>query len=372
MSVIDPKTPPSTQPAFARRIINARSGPLADPLAARAKAEREQQEKEALESLELAGNLEVNPDPIVLETHHFPPSSEAPPLPADDPRLASGADEPAPSATAKKRRAPRAKKAPGAVGGLSAGGALAQSAVGALAQPARPPAPAAAPRASSAAAARAQPPKAPIAVARAAPKLPALLSPDPAPVLAPAEAPRSTLAAPAPSALPPSPIEPGPPAFSDPASRAALFEPQSESETETEPKAAAPAARTARPAAPARLATAARNSIIGMALAYVERLESLFSPVFFLGRNIASVIMALLHLTVPLAAAWLISHWSPPVQAQFWSGGVFEQAINFVGLWVLCFFGWTLACLLGSAIAQGLGSSIRQFQREGEKFFGPK
>lgn len=390
MSLVEKNSPPIPQAGFARRIVNARSGPLSDPIAAQAEARRAQDGLLPAKSPELEGNMEVNPDPIVLETDKFGAASELEPALRPEPEaLDRVRAEEAEPAVKKRRSGSRsgAKKslqdASGAVGPLSAGGPVAKAVLAPVAKAAA----IAAPASVSIKKAKAQAPTpAPVAVRRAPPKLPALLTADPAPtppfadfIPTPAsqeepaapELMKTTLLAPsidqALAQAEPAEIEPS-------AVSATPAEAPSASLASESPQASGQAApaRGAQPPAPIRAARAARNSVIGMALAYIQRIEALFSPVLFLGRNIASVALALLHLAVPLGAAWILSRWTPAVQAQFWSGGAFEQALNFVGLWILCFFGWSLVCLLGSAIGRAAGRSLSHFQSEGEKFFHPK
>lgn len=352
MSLIEKNPSAPKRPACTRRIINPRSGPLSDPQAARDRARQDEERRQASETLEMRDDLELNPDPIVFDsrlTNASDPSWEA--------------EETAHFPQELSKRGQNRKEALNS--DFDENGStetlFAHSEQDAATNPARSDKPLARALAEAESQKKAQaqglfaphsasvafrfglsyPPPGSQSVASGSVIPPASIAPDPAPAhpISP-------------------PVEP-------------LANPVMAAETSAAPLPAQ-TLQGRRLARPARVAVAARNSVIGMALAYLERLESLFSPVFFLGRNFASVAMALLHLAVPFAAAWFLSRWNPAVESRFWSGGVFEQAANFVGLWVLCLFGWTLICLVGSSVARGMGSSLRQFQSEGEKFFGPK
>lgn len=114
---------------------------------------------------------------------------------------------------------------------------------------------------------------------------------------------------------------------------------------------------------------AARNSLIGMALVYAERIEVLFSPVIFLGKNLGSVLAALLHMFLPLIVAFGISHWNETISASFWSGNLVAQAINFIGTWVLCLLAWSFIWVCLTGVFHIAGQSLQHYEDEGRKHF---
>lgn len=412
MSVLDITNNPSNPKPYARRILNARSGPLTDPLSASDPLQDALNEQTLPQTPEIEAIFDVNPDPIVLEKPQKPPKSRRASVAIS---AEAGVSEPlSPVETPKKKRASGSRPsksvkaaaqtpAPASQPALSAERSLPRTAQPAPALAA--PSPLSAPKAS-------RPPtpvrRAPIksfqkpspaaSFAQPSSLLPSSVSftplaahSDPQPsrpsvepareaflsALAPQTGPR--LDPPASAIGPQSRLESSPPeapvetAGATQSVSIASHAAQEELESSPPRPAIARASVKASPRSPvARAAHTARNSAIGMALAYAERLESLFNPVVFLGRNWTRIFLAVLHLAAPLGAAWLISHWSAAQQQNFWSGSAFEQAINFAGLLILCVFGWSVAWLVLSSIGLACARALGKFQEEGAKFLEPK
>lgn len=126
------------------------------------------------------------------------------------------------------------------------------------------------------------------------------------------------------------------------------------------------------PALPApRVGPAAylRNTAVGVALAYVRRLDSLFHPVAFCAAHAGILGAAVLHLVAPLAIAWFASHWSDRMEATVWTGSPAAQLATFVLLWMVSLLGWSLAWLAARAVAGRVRKELRAFAETGENYY---
>jgi hypothetical protein len=116
----------------------------------------------------------------------------------------------------------------------------------------------------------------------------------------------------------------------------------------------------------------ARNTLLGVALAYVDDFQlHIAGPVASLWRHRSSVGAALIHVFIPLLLTYIFSHWTPSMQAIFLEGGMLSNLGKLCWLFVVSAFGWTLAYILGARVIQSLKFDWGRFERIGRGFMSP-
>ena len=105
------------------------------------------------------------------------------------------------------------------------------------------------------------------------------------------------------------------------------------------------------------IAAYALHAGVGMALSYSERVEAIFGPIGFFLRHLGTLLAALMHILVPLGAAWFASHWNETMEVAVWNGNLPSQLIAFFSLWFMALVGWS-ALWLGarSLLSKALGA----------------
>ena len=102
-----------------------------------------------------------------------------------------------------------------------------------------------------------------------------------------------------------------------------------------------------------------RNTAIGMALTYLDHVDQVLNPVYFLFQNLLTIFISLLHLFVPLTATWFLSHWNAPIENAFWGGPVWDKILGFISAWVVLMFFWSLIWILFKMIITTIMKAIQ-------------
>lgn len=114
---------------------------------------------------------------------------------------------------------------------------------------------------------------------------------------------------------------------------------------------------------------AARDTLVGVALAYVDDFQlHIGGPVASLWRHKASIAAAMVHVFIPLLMAYGFSHWNPSMQAIFLEGGLLANLGKLCWLFIISAFGWTLTYIIGARMLQSLKFDWGRFERIGRGF----
>jgi len=117
---------------------------------------------------------------------------------------------------------------------------------------------------------------------------------------------------------------------------------------------------------------AARNVMLGFALAYVEQFERhIGGPLMTLWTHKGSFISGFFHVMMPLLLAYLCSHWTPETQAFFLEGGYMSNLGKLSWLYVVSGFLWTLLFMLASRLFISFKHDSARFERIGRGFLSP-
>lgn len=117
---------------------------------------------------------------------------------------------------------------------------------------------------------------------------------------------------------------------------------------------------------------AARNVMLGFALAYVEQFERhIGGPLMTLWTHKGSFISGFFHVMMPLLMAYLCSHWTPETQAFFLEGGYMSNLGKLSWLYVVSGFLWTLLFMLASRLFFSFKQDGARFERIGRGFLSP-
>lgn len=111
-----------------------------------------------------------------------------------------------------------------------------------------------------------------------------------------------------------------------------------------------------------------RNAAVGMALSYLERLDVIFKPLWFSLRHLGVLLTALLHVCIPLIAAWFASHWSVRMELAVWSGSSLNQVFGFFLLWVATLITWSIFWLACRAVMDKIKTAMSSFAQSGEHY----
>lgn len=111
--------------------------------------------------------------------------------------------------------------------------------------------------------------------------------------------------------------------------------------------------------------SSARNAAVGMALTYVERLDSIRRPLALSARNSGLYLAALLHISMPLLATWFATHWSERVEGVMWGGSAIANAASFGAAWLIMLFIWSMLWLALRAVSLGLFFAIGSLRARG-------
>lgn len=112
----------------------------------------------------------------------------------------------------------------------------------------------------------------------------------------------------------------------------------------------------------------ARNTFIGMALAYIDRLDSMVRPVLFCATHLGVFIAATLHLLAPLSLAWFASHWSERMENTVWVGNFFSQTVSFATLWIFALIAWSILWLGFRMLFGKLRGAATSFATTGDAY----
>ena len=85
-----------------------------------------------------------------------------------------------------------------------------------------------------------------------------------------------------------------------------------------------------------------RNAALGMALTYLDQVDQVLKPVYFLVQNLLSILISALHVAIPLACAWFFTHWNEQIEIAVWTGPLWDQFLSFFSAWLLSMFLWSL------------------------------
>jgi hypothetical protein len=88
-----------------------------------------------------------------------------------------------------------------------------------------------------------------------------------------------------------------------------------------------------------------RNAAVGMALIYLERLEAIWSPLVFSIKNLWTFTLALIHISLPLIAAWFATHWSERIESAMLGGSFMSSTLSFIAMWLLMLIVWSVIWL---------------------------
>lgn len=111
-----------------------------------------------------------------------------------------------------------------------------------------------------------------------------------------------------------------------------------------------------------------RNALIGMSLAYMERLESIAEPLLFIAKNYSTLLVGFLHLFMPVTFAWFISNWNEQLQSQFWGNHLAFNISSFISLTVVCAFPWSIFFLISKSLLSYISGAINQFANQGASY----
>lgn len=133
-------------------------------------------------------------------------------------------------------------------------------------------------------------------------------------------------------------------------------------------KAKAPVAQPQQKRKNVSILARLRNALIGMSLAYLERLESIGSPMLFIAKNSSTLLLGFMHLFMPIACAWFISNWNESLQEQFWGNSIAFNAFSFISLAVVSAFPWSLLFLTSKGLLSYISGAINQFANQGASY----
>lgn len=125
---------------------------------------------------------------------------------------------------------------------------------------------------------------------------------------------------------------------------------------------------TAKPKESPAKAPFVQNTVTGMSLAYWERLDELLQGAAFVGRNSIRILSGLLHAVMPFLFAWTATHWNDDVRNAFFSSGGIAGALEFLMVWISCFFIWAAAWAGATGIVAKAWSAVEEMGRAGERF----
>lgn len=119
-------------------------------------------------------------------------------------------------------------------------------------------------------------------------------------------------------------------------------------------------------------ARAARNALVGICLAYMDRLSvQVGSPIGFVMRHWALLLIAAAHLAAPVGLSWLAAHSSPGAMETFLQGGLLPNLGKLFLLYLGCAFAWSLAYIAVARLASAARGDLTRFERLGRSLFGP-
>lgn len=117
---------------------------------------------------------------------------------------------------------------------------------------------------------------------------------------------------------------------------------------------------------------AARNVMLGFALAYIEQFERhIGGPLMTLWTHKGAFVSGFFHVMMPLLLAYLCSHWTPETQAFFLEGGAMSNLGKLSWLYVVSGFLWTLLFMLASRLFLSFKQDGARFERIGRGFLSP-
>ena len=109
-----------------------------------------------------------------------------------------------------------------------------------------------------------------------------------------------------------------------------------------------------------------RNAAVGMALIYLEQLDSIWRPLAFSARNAVLYLTALLHIFAPLLGSWFATHWNERIETAMWGGSASSNAISFMAAWLIMVFMWSIAWLALRSLSQGVLNATEGFSSAGK------
>lgn len=137
----------------------------------------------------------------------------------------------------------------------------------------------------------------------------------------------------------------------------------------TKGKAASPKAPRAQSS---NGAMEARNAMLGLALAYVDRASAqIGAPISFLLSNLGLLLIGLAHLATPLALTAAIATLSPAMRFTFLEGGALSNIGKLLWLYVICAFLWSLTYMGAARLGRALRGDLTRFERIGRGVFSP-
>jgi hypothetical protein len=126
------------------------------------------------------------------------------------------------------------------------------------------------------------------------------------------------------------------------------------------------------PPAPTSIWAYLANAAVGMALSYIERFDAILKPVFFCFSHLGTIVVAILHLIIPLLGAWFASHWSARMEQTVWTGSLVNQLICFSSLWLIALALWSFIWLLYQAMLTKANMAIQSLATTGESYLKQK